>query len=269
MAKTDAINVSFIIEASKLGCEYNRSGFVCHPQGHTTDAVPMGIRSWPAAFSYPKDPPIQEHWPNIISVIYEQADGLNKFRDPITFFDKKVQCTYFLSKIEPAMIFLAIYDKKKDTDTNIKDFMNNIANYLRGFKYPSIIHFAHMTLEISSNFGHIAFGWTRNESILSSEFIEDLLSATAPSVHNVTPVQVNDNANVMNFALYKCCAHPTFNFDYLFSSLLSCEICCDLLRARNSWGLKMVARLSISFAASIKAACTSLLCGFSFSRLPK
>jgi hypothetical protein len=81
-----------------------------------------------------QEPPVQEHWPNIISVVYENLENLNKYRDPVTFFDKKVQCTYFISKIEPQMFFVAIYEKKKDNDTNVKDFMNNIANYLRGFK---------------------------------------------------------------------------------------------------------------------------------------
>ena len=93
-----------------------------------------GLKSWPAIFSYPKEPPIYEHWPNIISVIYENVDSLNKYRDPVTFFDKKVQCTYFISKIEEYMYFVAIYDKKKDNDVSIKEFSLNICNYLRNFK---------------------------------------------------------------------------------------------------------------------------------------
>jgi hypothetical protein len=132
VAKTDCSHISIIVDLQKIGSSYHRQGYRCNIPQLQQDTTPLsGIRSFPAIFSYPRDPPIEDHWPNIISVVYAHADYLNKFKDPLVFFDKKIQCTYFISKLEPCVILVAIYDKKKDNDSTILEFLNNIQSSLR------------------------------------------------------------------------------------------------------------------------------------------
>jgi hypothetical protein len=42
-----------------------------------------------------------------------------------------VQCTYYLSKIEPEIFIVVTYDKKKDNDFTIKEMLNTICKSLR------------------------------------------------------------------------------------------------------------------------------------------
>lgn len=67
-------------------------------------------------------------------MIFENSEALNRYREPISFFDKKLLCTYYVCKTEPQIYFVAIYDKKKDGDVTIKEFTQNICNFLRNFK---------------------------------------------------------------------------------------------------------------------------------------
>jgi len=131
--KTEAMNASLIVEAQQLGGEL-LNGYVCHPpQQDTTLHTSTGLASWPAAFSYPSNPPLQE-WPNILSIMFDKLDILNKYRAPVSYFDKKLQSTYILCKIEPHVTMVIIYNKKKDNDSAIKEALHYVAHHLRLFK---------------------------------------------------------------------------------------------------------------------------------------
>jgi len=53
------------------------------------------------------------------------------FREPLYFFDRKVQCTYLLSKVETCLYLVAIFEKRKENEGSIvKEFLL-VANSLR------------------------------------------------------------------------------------------------------------------------------------------
>lgn len=96
---------------------------------------PLGMRSlYPCIYSCPKQPPYAEHWPNIIGIAQQNAKFLSQFREPLTFFDRKVGCTYFLTKVDLSVLMVVIFQKKKDADTTTKDFLNHVADHIRLFK---------------------------------------------------------------------------------------------------------------------------------------
>lgn len=85
-------------------------------------------------YSFPKDPPIQSHWPNLISVIFQNQEFIDSYGPPYCYFDKKVGVTYFISRIEPTVLLTVIYEKKKDTDNPIRESIDSISATLRNFK---------------------------------------------------------------------------------------------------------------------------------------
>eukprot|EP01119_Soliformovum_irregulare_P007725 TRINITY_DN2017_c0_g1_i1.p1 TRINITY_DN2017_c0_g1~~TRINITY_DN2017_c0_g1_i1.p1 ORF type:complete len:416 (+),score=114.53 TRINITY_DN2017_c0_g1_i1:3-1250(+) len=139
-AKTEVENISLIVDTQRLKVEHNvifsPDGYVARsPDYVVQDETPMGIRAWVPAFSYPKEAPVDSHWPNIVSVIYEHMEYLNRLRDPLYFYDRKVQCTYFLAKVEPEVLLAVIYDRRKDSkDTALLELFNHITNSLRLIK---------------------------------------------------------------------------------------------------------------------------------------
>jgi len=126
--RTTALNFSLVFECK--GTTYNRNGYSCNKED---DAPPTGLNSWPAIFSYPKDSPPLQHWPNIISIIMDHYQALDQFREPyLSFFDSKLQHTYFISRVEPQITMVIIYvDKKKHNDVSIWDFVSAMLRALR------------------------------------------------------------------------------------------------------------------------------------------
>jgi len=95
-----------------------------------------GLKSWPAIFTYPKDTPF-EHWPNLISLIQDNADMLSKFgKDPLHYFDMIMKTTYFIANVDPKISLVLIFENKKvkKNDQLVTDFLLIITSYLRNFK---------------------------------------------------------------------------------------------------------------------------------------
>lgn len=100
------------------------------------EEVLTGLKSWPAIFSYPKDTPY-EHWPNLISLIQDNAEMLSKFgKDPLHYFDLIMKTTYFIANVDPKISLVLIFENKKvkKNDQLVTDFLLIITSYLRNFK---------------------------------------------------------------------------------------------------------------------------------------
>lgn len=62
------------------------------------------------------------HWPNIINIIFENIESLDDGEATI-FYDRKVEFTYMLSKIEPLIYLISMY-KKREGDSTFREFIS-------------------------------------------------------------------------------------------------------------------------------------------------
>jgi len=127
--KTACLNVSIIFQTN--GVPISLDGyFLCsspEPE-HVT-----GLKSWPAIVSLPRDPPL-EHWPNIISLIQDNSNKIEKQREPLFFQDNTVNSTYFICNIETRMFLVLIFEcKKKKNDTLVTQFITFMTTHLNNF----------------------------------------------------------------------------------------------------------------------------------------
>eukprot|EP00026_Physarum_polycephalum_P004164 Phypoly_transcript_04181.p1 GENE.Phypoly_transcript_04181~~Phypoly_transcript_04181.p1 ORF type:complete len:302 (+),score=54.20 Phypoly_transcript_04181:997-1902(+) len=98
--RTNVYNISLIHECK--GKPYHKDGYTCDK----SDEIPTGLNSWPAIYSYPKEPP-REHWPNIVSILLDNEKALSQYKEPyLHFYDQKINFTYFLSRVEPQVFIV-------------------------------------------------------------------------------------------------------------------------------------------------------------------
>lgn len=127
VTRTNAHNISLIFECR--GKPYCKDGYTCDK----SDDPPTGINSWPAIFSYPKESPPREHWPNIISIILDNQAALVQCKEPfVYFFDARLNFTYFLSHVEPQITMAILFnEKKKPNEQAIWEFVSAMLRALR------------------------------------------------------------------------------------------------------------------------------------------
>jgi len=124
--RTNAYNISLILECR--GKPYCKDGYTCD----RSEDPPTGINSWPAIFSYPKEPP-RDHWPNIVSIIWDNEKTLSQCKEPyVYFYDSKIHFTYYLSRVEPQISMAILYaEKKKSNEQAIWEFISAMLRALR------------------------------------------------------------------------------------------------------------------------------------------
>jgi hypothetical protein len=61
-----------VVDTKQLGGKF-KPVFRCKIKKETEEEeeenTPGGLSSWPAVFSYPKEPPITDHWPNVVRFV--------------------------------------------------------------------------------------------------------------------------------------------------------------------------------------------------------
>ncbi len=137
--KTGAINFSVIANLQQLNASEFSPKYICPDKSEQDPSPPSGLSAWPAIFSFPKDPPVREHWANIISTIYDGGKILDKFAEPLALFDKLADCTYAVSKIEPQMYIVVIFPKKKEFDSSQREAFNQITQTFRMSRFFEIL----------------------------------------------------------------------------------------------------------------------------------
>ena len=97
---------------------------------HDKDQVSLsGLDLFPLVYSagFPPGP----HWPNVVMIISDHSEEL--LRDStVTFYDMRVEATYFLHQIEPRFYVVIVFDgRKNEKDSTINSFIQDTAISLR------------------------------------------------------------------------------------------------------------------------------------------
>jgi len=96
---------------------------------------PQGLRSWPCVLHFPREEPPLAHWPNIVSLIIDNSFELDKYKEPLYYHDNTVNFTYYISKIEPRILIVILFNKKrKKNDEVTQEFLFIISTHLRNWK---------------------------------------------------------------------------------------------------------------------------------------
>jgi len=95
--------------------------------------LPQGLKSWPAVYSFPETP--LQHWPNVISLIHESQPQLDKYKEPIHWWEPTLDATYFITKVDPRIFILVLFNKKKKKNDQVtNEFLFVMATHLRNWK---------------------------------------------------------------------------------------------------------------------------------------
>lgn len=94
---------------------------------------PTGISSFPVVYQTPAESLLGEHIPNIISIIMFSKQSLDNWNrgEPITFYDKKMDITYFIEQARPNHYLLLLLNGKRDDDTAVSKIFEQIAILFR------------------------------------------------------------------------------------------------------------------------------------------
>ncbi|KAI8064389.1 hypothetical protein BC940DRAFT_306133 [Gongronella butleri] len=94
---------------------------------------PRGIHSFPYIFCVPKQPPM-DHLPSVISIIQGSHAQLSDFKaGPVHFFDKKIDSTYYLMRVDEHVTCVLIYqDKPNQKEPTTIQFLSTLVQELRG-----------------------------------------------------------------------------------------------------------------------------------------
>lgn len=75
-----------------------------------------------------------EHWPNVVSLAMDNAEQLDRFKEPCYCWDARANATYYISKVDPKMYLVIIfYKQRKKDDRIVQEFVYLIATHLRNW----------------------------------------------------------------------------------------------------------------------------------------
>ena len=113
-----------------------------HSKGYAMKGLfeehPTGILSFPVVFQLPPEFTLMEqHMPSIISIIMFSKHLLDDWNrvDPVVFYDKKTDITYFIGEARPRHYLLLLLSGKRDEDAAISKSFGQV-----------IILFRHLSL---------------------------------------------------------------------------------------------------------------------------
>lgn len=131
--KSDALCITLILDSN--GIEYTKGQGYLHP-ARVRETL-KGLDSFPAVVTLPPstmEKPFQYmiHWPNIVMIMGDKAAELNTLERTICFHDQQVHFTYFLSRVDPRMTLVFIFNgKKSDKESYITVFLEEFCRELR------------------------------------------------------------------------------------------------------------------------------------------
>lgn len=125
--KSDALCVALVFDVR--GCEGYKGHGYHHPD--KVKELPKGLDSFPAVVCYPGERP-SAHWPSIIMIMEDRALELNTLDRHVCFYDKQIQCTYLIVRVEPKMTLVIIFNgKKSEKDSYMGSFLEEFCSHLR------------------------------------------------------------------------------------------------------------------------------------------
>ncbi|XP_046350661.1 KICSTOR subunit 2-like isoform X1 [Haliotis rufescens] len=133
--KCDAFNVSLVLDSHGLKDTYKGPGY--HHPNKITEA-PEGLNTFPAILSIPGERPTS-HWPNVVMMISDKNTPDLSNQDKVNcFYDKRAQSTYFISRVDPRIYLVVVFEtKKSEKDSYVTNFMNDLSLQLRCSKILS------------------------------------------------------------------------------------------------------------------------------------
>jgi len=137
VTKSQCHSVCLVLDSSKLTNTRLPTGVpeVGYQLPSEEEPAVQGIASWPCVFSYPREAPPLNHWHNIVSLIIDNIDELDKYQNPVYFHDDKLNFTYYISKVEPRLLIVILFLKKrKKNDQVIDEFLWIMSTHLRNIK---------------------------------------------------------------------------------------------------------------------------------------
>ncbi|PFX15545.1 UPF0536 protein C12orf66-like [Stylophora pistillata] len=151
--RSDAFSVNMLLDTHQLE-QYQGHGY--HLPFDIKEK-PSGLGAFPAIFSFPgsfsflpekwvqggAQAPVPEqqldrpvgHWPNIVSILLDKVHELNTMEKIVFFFDNRVQSTYFLTRVDPRLTLVVIFNSKRsEKDSYVTTFLTETATLLRNTK---------------------------------------------------------------------------------------------------------------------------------------
>ncbi|XP_066993799.1 KICSTOR subunit 2 isoform X2 [Anabrus simplex] len=122
----DATAVMLVFDAHELE-DFIGPGYH-HPKKPVE--TPQGLDCYPIMFSYPIKP--LNHMPNVVQIITERASELSAMDRVVFSFSQRDQSTYILSRIDPRVTFVVVFDTKKgEKESYITTFVYDLSLQLR------------------------------------------------------------------------------------------------------------------------------------------
>jgi hypothetical protein len=88
-----------------------------------------GLQAYPGIYTLPQLNYPREHWPNIISLLQDNEELLRTKH--CHYFDKKLNVTYFLYKIQGRVNFVVIFnEEREEEDRVVVEFFEELASKL-------------------------------------------------------------------------------------------------------------------------------------------
>lgn len=131
----DVACVAIVLDTNGLE-DYRGHGYIAPDRHYET---PKGLDSFPPIVTYPPNCFTQEkhmsHWPSVVMIMNNKEQEIRNTDSAVSFYDTRMNATYFMSKIECRMTLVFIFESKKtDKDTHIHKFMQLLCSQLRGNK---------------------------------------------------------------------------------------------------------------------------------------
>lgn len=128
--RSDALSVNMLLDTHQLEL-YQGHGYHFP---YDIKEKPSGLGAFPAIFSFPGERPVG-HWPNIVSILLDKVHELNTMEKIVYFFDNRVQSTYFLTRVDPRLTLVVIFNSKRsEKDSYVSTFLTETAALLRNTK---------------------------------------------------------------------------------------------------------------------------------------
>jgi hypothetical protein len=115
LEKSEASFVSLLCDATSLAGAVGNSdpglaaasltGYIMPVAGEGDGASGLGL--WPPLVTVPADASSKEHWPNIVSLIMDNASFFSSRQEPLRLTDKSLSCVYLLAQVDNA-VYLAV-----------------------------------------------------------------------------------------------------------------------------------------------------------------
>ncbi|XP_023236832.1 KICSTOR complex protein C12orf66-like isoform X2 [Centruroides sculpturatus] len=130
--RVDALCVALVLNTLNLE-SYKGHGYQYPAKNYEP---PKGLDSYPAVLCYPiflEQP--NSHWPCVVMIMNDKAWDTRIADDVVCFYDKNVQTTYFLAKVDPYMTVVVILENKRtEKEGHITGFLHELCMQLRGNK---------------------------------------------------------------------------------------------------------------------------------------